>query len=71
MAAIAICSDFGAQKNKIKKKRKEKKRIDTFELWCWRRLVRVSWTVRRSNQLILKKISPEHSLEELMLKLKL
>ena len=46
-------------------------RFDAFELWCWRRLVRVSWTVRRSNQLILKKISPEHSLEELMLKLKL
>ena len=46
-------------------------RIDTFELWCWRRLLRVPWTVRRSNQSILKEISPEYSLEELMLKLKL
>ena len=46
-------------------------RIDAFELWCWRRLVRVHWTARRSNQSILKKISPEYSLEGLMLKLKL
>ena len=46
-------------------------RIDAFELWCWRRLLRVSWTTRRSNQLILKEISPEYSLEGLMLKLKL
>ena len=46
-------------------------RIDAFELWCWRRLLRVSWTVRRSNQSILKEISPEYSLEGLMLKLKL
>ena len=46
-------------------------RIDAFELWCWRRLLRVPWTVRRSNQSILKKISPEYSLEGLMLKLKL
>ena len=46
-------------------------RIDTFELWCWRRLLRVPWTARRSNQYILKEISPEHSLGELMLKLKL
>ena len=46
-------------------------RIDAFELWCWRRLLRVPWTVRRSNQLILKEISPEYSLEGLMLKLKL
>ena len=45
--------------------------IDVFELWCWRRLLRVSWTARRSNQSILKEISPEYSLEELMLKLKL
>ena len=49
----------------------EHRRIDVFELWCWRRLLRVSWTARRSNQLILKEISPEYSLEELMLKLKL
>ena len=46
-------------------------RIDTFELWCWRRLLRVPWTARRSNQSILKEICPEYSLEELMLKLKL
>ena len=46
-------------------------RIDAFELWCWRRLLRVSWTARRSNQSILKEIYPEYSLEELMLKLKL
>ena len=49
----------------------EHQRIDTFELWCWRRLLRVPWTVRRSNQSILKEISPELSLEGLMLKLKL
>ena len=52
-------------------KKAERRRIDAFELWCWRRLVRVPWTVRRSNQLILKEISPEYSLEKLMLKLKL
>ena len=46
-------------------------RIDAFELWCWRRLLRVSWTARRSNQSILREISPEYSLEKLMLKLKL
>ena len=49
----------------------EHQRISAFELWCWRRLLRVSWTVRRSNQSILKEISPEYSLERLMLKLKL
>ena len=53
------------------KKNAERQRIDAFELWCWRRLLRVPWTARRSNQSILKKISPEYSLEELMLKLKL
>ena len=47
------------------------KKIDAFELWCWRRLLRVPWTARRSNQSILKEISPEHSQEGLMLKLKL
>ena len=52
-------------------KKAESQRIDAFELWCWRRLVRVSWTARRSNQSILKEISPEYSLEGLMLKLKL
>ena len=46
-------------------------RIDAFELWCWRRLLRVPWTTRRSNQSILEEISPEYSLEGLMLKLKL
>ena len=49
----------------------EHRRIDGFELWCWRRLLRVPWTARRSNQSILKEISPEYSLEGLMLKLKL
>ena len=49
----------------------ERQRIDAFELWCWRRLLRVPWTERRSNQFILKEISPEYSLEGLMLKLKL
>ena len=52
-------------------KKTEQRRIDAFELWCWRRLLRVSWTTRRSNQSILKEISPEYSLERLMLKLKL
>ena len=49
----------------------ECRRIDAFELWCWRRLLRVPWTARRSNQSILKEISPEYSLERLMLQLKL
>ena len=53
------------------KKKAEHQRIDAFELWCWRRLLRVPWTVRRSNQSILKEINPEYSLEGLMLKLKL
>ena len=52
-------------------KKAEHQRIDVFELWCWRRLLRVPWTARRSNQSILKEISPEYSLEGLMLKLKL
>ena len=52
-------------------KKAEHRRIDAFELWCWRRLLRVPWTVRRSNQSILKEISPEYSLEGLMLKMKL
>ena len=52
-------------------KKAESRRIDDFELWCWRRLLRVPWTVRRFNQSILKEISPEYSLEGLMLKLKL
>ena len=52
-------------------KKAEHQRIDGFELWCWRRLLRVPWTARRSNQSILKEICPEYSLEGLMLKLKL
>ena len=52
-------------------KKAEHQRIDTFELWCWRRLLRVPWTARRSNQSILKEINPEYSLEGLMLTLKL
>ena len=52
-------------------KKAEHKRIDAFELWCWRRLLRVPWTARRSNQSILKEISPGSSLEGMMLKLKL
>ena len=52
-------------------KKAERRRIDAFELWCWRRLLRVPWTARRSNQSILKEISPECSLERLMLRLKL
>ena len=60
---------YGCESWTIKKV--ERWRIDGFELWCWRRLLRVPWTARRSNQSILKEISPEYSLEELMLKLKL
>ena len=52
-------------------KKAKHRRIDAFELWCWRRLLRVPWTARRSNQSILKEISPEYSLEGLMLKLQL
>ena len=60
---------YGCQSWTIKKA--ECRRIDTFELWCWRRHLRVPWTTRRSNQSILKEISPKYSLERLMLKLKL
>ena len=49
----------------------ERRRIDAFELWCWRRLLRVTWSAKRTNQSILKEISPGYSLERLMLKLKL
>ena len=52
-------------------KKREDRRIDAFEVWCWRRLLRVPWTARRSNQSILNEISPECALEELILKLKL
>ena len=58
---------YGCESWTIKKA--EHQRIDAFEVWCWRRLLRVPWTARRSNQSILKEISPEYSLEELMLKL--
>ena len=60
---------YGCESWTIKKA--EHRRIDAFELWCWRRLLRVPWTARRSNQSILKEIIPEYSLEGLMLKLKL
>ena len=60
---------YGYQRCTIKKV--ECQGIDAFELWCWRRLLRVPWTARRSTQSILKEISPEHSLDGLMLKLKL
>ena len=60
---------YGCESWTIKKA--ERQRIDNFELWCWRRLLRVSWTSRRSNQSILKEISPEYLLQGLMLKLKL
>ena len=60
---------YGCESWTIKKA--EHQRIDAFELWCWRRLLRVPWTARRSNQSILKGLSPEYSLEGLMLKLKL
>ena len=60
---------YGCESWTIKKA--EHQRIDTFELWCWRRLLRVPWTARRSNQSILKEINPDYSLEGPMLKLKL
>ena len=60
---------YGCESWTIKKA--ELRRIDAFELWCWRRLLRVPWTARRSNQSILKEISPEYSLEGVMLKFKL
>ena len=60
---------YGCESWTIKKA--EHRRIDALELWCWRRLFRVPWTARRSNQSVLKEVKPEYSLEELMLKLKL
>ena len=60
---------YGCESWTIKKA--EHKRIDAFEVWCWRRLLRVPWTARRSNQSILRELSPEYSLEGLILKLKL
>ena len=60
---------YGCESRTIKKD--EHRRADTFELWCWRRLLRVPWTAKRSNQSILKEFTPEYSLEGLLLKLKL
>ena len=68
-AMVFLVVTYGCESWTIKKA--EHQRIDAFELWCWRRLLRVPWTARRSNQSILKEISPEYSLEGLMLKLKL
>ena len=68
-AMVFLIIMYGCESWTIKKA--EHWRIDAFELWCWRRLLRVPWTARRSNQSILKEISPEYSLEGLMLKLKL
>ena len=68
-AMVFLVVMYGCESWTIKKA--ECWRIDAFELWCWRRLLRVPWTARRANQSILKEISPEYSLEELMLKLKL
>ena len=68
-AMVFLVVLYGCESWTIKKG--EHRRINAFELWCWRRLLRVPWTERRSNQLILKEISPEYSSEGLMLKLKL
>ena len=68
-AKVFLVVTYGCESWTIKKA--ERLRIDAFELWCWRRLLRVPWTARRSNQSILKEISPEYSLERLTLKLKL
>ena len=68
-AVVFLVVMYGCESWTIKKA--ESPRIDAFKLWCWRRLLRVSWTERRSNQSILKEISPKYSLEGLMLKLKL
>ena len=68
-AMVFLVVMYGCESWTIRKT--ECQRIDAFELWCWRRLLRVPWTARRSNQSILKEINPEYSLEGLMLKLKL
>ena len=68
-AMVSLVVMYGCESRSIKKA--EGRRIDAFELWCWRRLLRVPWAARRSNQSFLKEISPECSLERLMLKLKL
>ena len=66
-AMVFLVVMYGCESWTIKKA--ERQRIDVFKLWCWRRLLRVPWTARRSNQSILKEMSPEHSLDRLMLKL--
>ena len=68
---ITADDDCSHEIKRCLRKKAEHRRIDAFELWCWRRLLRVHWTARRSNQFILKEIIPEYSLEELMLKVKL
>ena len=68
-ATVFLVVMYGRESWTIKKA--EHRRIDAFELWCWKTLLRVPWPIRRSNQPILKEISPEYSLEGLMLKLKL
>ena len=68
-AVVFLIVMYGCESWTIKKA--EHHRIDAFELWCWRRLLRVPWTTRRSDQSILKEVSPDYSLAELMLKLKL
>ena len=68
-AMVFLVVMYGFESWTIKKA--ECRRTDAFELWCWRRLLRIPWTARRSNQSILKEISPEYSMEGLMLKLKL
>ena len=68
-AMVFLVVMYGCESWTIKKD--EHRRIDAFELWCWRRLLRVPWTARRSNQSIIREINPEYSLEGLMLKLKL
>ena len=68
-AMVFLVVRYGCESWTLKKA--DSQRIDAFELWCWRRLLRVPWTARRSNQSILKEISPEYSLEGLMLNLKL
>ena len=66
---VFLVAMYGCESWTIRKAKRQ--RIDAFELWCWRRLLRVPWTARRTNQSILKEISPEYSLEGLILKLKL
>ena len=68
-AIVFLVVMYGCESWTVKKA--EDQRIDAFELWCWRRLLRVPWTARRSNQSVLKEINPEYSLDGLMMKLKL